>query len=52
MIVCYAWLGRISIDGEWSETARNRAPSVDEGPMLFMAFLFRNVAQYEIGRGN
>jgi hypothetical protein len=33
-------LCRVSVEDEWSETARDRALSPNGGPMWFMAFTF------------
>jgi hypothetical protein len=35
MIVCYAYLCRLSVENEWLESTRDRALSVDGGPMWF-----------------
>jgi hypothetical protein len=35
MIECYTWLYRQTIEVEWLESARDRALSIDGGPMWF-----------------
>jgi hypothetical protein len=33
MIVCYAYLYKLSVEDEWLESACDRALSIDGGPM-------------------